>query len=301
MLKNNLTLTTVFITLLLVIGNILTSFTNDVNKNQTPRQSGTEILSSHAWITSAVVNQNNENINLDKAPGLNFVGYAYYKIDGTFRIVNLQDQPKIAGKWELIDNDTKRRLTIIRNDTTIIVEADVETLNNKLFTYKAIPDRNNPTSFYNVKHIPTDHKEPKTPAEALASVNWTTTKVLDITNGVENAIELDRTVAPAANFSGDSYYINNHGNQYFPTNTDGDYANGTFTITAYGDKESVRFRGDWYVSLDGKQRTLIAKNLDNTIAWRRTVSIFELTPTKFTYDVDNVGGRTLRVEHEPIK
>lgn len=301
MKKNNLNLTTIFMSLLLIGGGILTSCNNDDNQSQRDRRTGTEILSSSAWLTSAVVDQNNANIDLGTAPGLNFVGYAYYKTDGTFRIVNLEDQPRIAGKWELIDNDTKRRLTIIRNDTTVVAEVDIVTLNNNLFTYRAIPDRSNPSSFFNVKHIPTNHREPSTPAEVLASVNWTTTKVLDITNGVANAVELDRTVAPAANFSGDAYYVNNNGNQYFPTNTEGDYANGTFTITAYGDRESVRSRGDWYVSLDGRQRTLIAKNPDNTIAWRRAVSIFELTPTKFTYDIDGIQGRTLRVEHEPIR
>lgn len=45
---------------------------------------------------------------------------------------------------------------------------------------------------------------------------------------------------------------------------------------------------------------LIGRNAENAVAWRRTVSIFELTPTKFTYDIEIDGGRTLRVEHEPI-
>jgi len=298
MKKNNLTLTTIFMSLLLIGGNILTSCNNDDNQSKESR-TGTEILSSTAWVTSAVIDQNNVNIDRGTVPGANYVGYAYYKTDGTFRIVSLQDQPRIAGKWELIDNDTKRRLTIIRNDTTVVAEVDIVTLKNNLFTYRAIPDRSNPTSFFNVEHIPTNHKEPSTPAEVLASVNWTTTKVSDITNGAANAVELDKAVAPASNFFGDAYYVNSNGSAYFPVDNQGRFTNGTFRITDSGSNQA-RISGDWYVSLDGRQRTLRFRNAAG-VELERVVSIFELTPTKFTYDVTIDGGRILRAEHEPIR
>lgn len=300
MKNHNLTLT--FFSFLLAIGgSALTSCNN--SDDATENLSKSEILSKYVWNTTMVVDQNNNNLDLATAPAANYVGYAYYKTDGTFRIVDHQDRPRIFGTWKLTDNDTKRSLTVFRTDNTVAFERSVDLLKltRNEFTYRIAPNAEAPSMFFDVKHAPVNHSEPNTPAETLAEVNWVTTKVFDITNGDTNPIELDVTQAPASNFYGDAYYTNNHGKEYFPKNTDGDYVNGTFIITAAGNKDAVRSRGDWYVSLDGKARTLIARNEDNSVAWRRTVSIFELTPTKFTYDIDNIGGKTLRVEHEPIK
>lgn len=260
------------------------------------------ILSDHDWITTKIVDNKGNNISLDVMPGAMYAGYAYYNPDGTFRIVDFKDGHKMYGLWSLKDNETKRHLVVYNAKNEVAYERTVDLIevNDKVFTY-AIPDNSNPEIIYYVEHKPvTNHAEPKTPAEILASVDWTTTKVLDITKGVEQGIELDRTVAPAANFSGDAYYVNNNGKAYFPKNKEGKYVNGTFQITAYGSKETVRSQGDWYVSLDGKTRTLIARNTDGSVAFERTVTIVELSENKFTYDIQ-AGDALLRVEHKPIQ
>lgn len=292
---------------LILVGGILFSCSSDDNtSNSFPKETGSEILSKHVWLTTEVTDNNGVKLDLITMPAAMYVGYAYYKPDGTFRIVDLKDQPKMFGTWTLSDNDTKRNLIVYKSDNTEAYRrtVDLVVLNNAVFTYK-IANGNDASIVYDVEHKPvTNHVEPKTPAEVLASVDWTTSKVFDITNGVEGAPELDRTKAPASNFSGDAYYVNNKGNAYFPQKEDGVFANGTFAITAYGDKGAVRSQGDWYVSVDGKERVLTARNAEGNVAWTRAVPIVELTETKFTYDITvPVEGvdTTLRVEHEPIK
>jgi|GEM_PF-201430 len=279
------------------------SCSSDDSKNEiiTKKESGAKILSNHVWITSKIVDNKGNDISLDIMPGAMYAGYAYYNTNGTFRIVDFNDGHKMFGLWSLTDNDSKRNLKAYNSKNEIAFErsVDIIELNNKKFTY-SIADVNSPDIIYSVEHIPvTNHPEPNTPAEILSSVEWKTTKVLDITNGIDKAIELDRTVPPASNFSGDAYYINNSGRAYFPKNKDNKYVNGSFLITAYGDKSAVRSQGDWYVSLDGKTRTLMGRAADGSITFERTVDIFELTNDKFTYDIQ-VEQTLLRVEHEPI-
>ncbi|EHQ43007.1 DUF4822 domain-containing protein [Myroides odoratus] len=301
MKKNLLNVLTVSVVLLAFVATISCSSDDNVKQPIKP-ESGSEILSKHVWITTNIVDNRGGNISLDVMPGAMYAGYAYYNADGTFRIVDFKDGHKMYGLWSLKDQDAKRHLVVYNSENKIAFErsVDIVELNNSIFTYK-IGDQDNAEIMYDVEHKPvTDHPEPKTPAEVLASVVWTTTKVFDITNGVTPVVELDKTIAPAANFSGDAYYINKNGKAYFPKSADGKYSNGTFLITAYGDKDNVRSQGDWYVSLDGKLRTLIGRAADGSVTFERTVSIVELTDKKFTYDI-KVDDVVLRVEHEPIQ
>ncbi|WP_128330851.1 DUF4822 domain-containing protein [Apibacter sp. HY039] len=274
---------------------------DDLVTNLSPQgETKSDILSTHVWITTKVTDNRGNQLDLSVAPASNYAGYAYYRTDGTFRIVDFTDQPKIFGEWSLINDESQRKLVVYNSDNSVAFErnVDIMALSHTIFTY-AIPDSSDPSIIYYVEHIPVNHNEVLTPAQVLASTDWTTTKVWDITNGQENAVEMDRTVAPASNFSGDAYYINNSGNLYFPKNDRGEFSNGNFMITAYGDKSNVRSQGEWYVSLDGKLRNLIAKNNNGEVLWSRTVAITELTSTKFTYDIQ-VDSRLLRVEHEPL-
>ncbi|MDR2223046.1 MAG: DUF4822 domain-containing protein [Flavobacteriaceae bacterium] len=301
MKKRVLSLLGVSILFLGALSNVACSSDDDA-KQEVTKETRTAIMAKHIWITSKIVDNKGNNIRLDVMPGAMYAGYAYYNTNGTFRIVDFKDGHKMYGLWSLKDNDTKRHLVAYKTDNTVAFERSVEIveLTNQKFTYK-IADTNNPEIIYSVEHIPvTNHPEPKTPAEVLASVEWKTTKVFDITNGEDKAVEMDRTQAPASNLSGDAYYVNKHGKDYFPKLADNNYANGTFLITEYGDKTKVRSQGDWYVSLDGKARTLIARKPDGTVAFQRTVSIFELNSKKFTYDIE-MNNVKMRVEHEPIK
>ncbi|MCS4237440.1 DUF4822 domain-containing protein [Myroides odoratus] len=265
-------------------------------------ETGSEILAKHVWMTSKIVDNKGENISLDVKPGETYAGYAYYNANGTFRIVDFKDGHKMFGLWSLKDQDTKRHLVVYNSENKVAFErtVDIVELNNTMFTYK-IEDHDNGEVVYNVEHKPvTNHPEPKIPAEILASTAWKTTQVFDITNGVTPVVELDKTIAPAVNFSGDAYYENKNGKAYFPKNAEGKYSNGTFLFTAYGDKEKVTAQGDWYVSLDGDLQTLIERAADGSVASERAVFIFELTDKKFTYDI-KVDDVILRVEHEPIQ
>lgn len=281
----------------------LPSCSSDDNKNaSTIQESKTAILAKHVWKTTEVRDNQKKKLDLAVKPAETYAGFAYYRPDGTFRIVDFNDQPKMFGTWKLTDGETKRQLTVYNNDNSIVYTraVDLLVLNNNLFTYRIVPNANQPTVYYDVDHRPvTNHPEPLTPAQILAAVDWKTVEVLDITAGTERAKKLDMSVAPAANFAGDAYYANAHGNAYFPKNKEGKYANGSFIITAFNDKKNVRSTGDWYVSVDGTQRTLMARNPDQSIAWERKVAIVELTTATFTYDIQ-VGEQILRVVHHPL-
>lgn len=271
-------------------------------KSSTIQESKTAILAKHVWKTTEVRDNQKKKLDLAVQPAETYAGFAYYRPDGTFRILDFSDHPKIFGTWKLTDGETKRLLTVYNNDNSIAYTRTVDllVLNNNLFTYRIIPNASQPTVYYDVDHHPvTNHPEPFTPAQILAAVDWKTVEVLDITAGTEQAKKLDMNAAPAANFSGDAYYTNIHGHAYFPKNKEGKYANGSFVITAFNDKKNVRSTGDWYVSVDGTQRTLMARNPDQSIAWERKVHIVELTTAVFTYDIQ-VGEQLLRVVHHPL-
>lgn len=261
-------------------------------------RTGSQYLSDRNWITTKVTNELGEDVTTNDPAANNYIGYAYYRTDGTFRIVSLEDAPKMFGEWKLTDNDTKRFLNVFKSDNTTAYtrSVDITQLNASIFTYKIFPNATDASKYYVVEHKPTDHKEPLTPAQVLSSVDWVTTKVLNITNP-DAPVEMDMTLAPASGYSGNAYYVNNSGDKYFPKEAD-NYVNGTFKITSF-DGQTVRSQGDWYVSLDGKTRTLYAKDAEGKLLWSRVVSIYELSSTKFTYDIE-LNGITMRVEHEPI-
>lgn len=267
--------------------------------NKKDNRTGSQYLSDKNWITTKVINELGVDVTTTDPAAMNYVGYAYYRTDGTFRIVSLEDAPKMFGLWKLTDNDTKRVLDVYKSDNTIAYTraVDITELNGSIFTYKIVPNAADISKYYIVEHKPTDHKEPLTPAQILSSVDWwVTTKVWNITN--PNApVEMDMTVAPAANYAGNAYYVNLHGSEYFPKQGDA-YVNGTFKITTF-DNETVRSQGDWYVSLDGKTRTLYAKDADGKLLWNRVVNIYELTAKKFIYDITQ-DGVSMRVEHELV-
>ncbi len=267
--------------------------------NDSIHKTGSEYLSGNIWITTKVTNANGEDVTKTDPMAQNYVGYAYYKPDGVFRIVSLSDAPKMYGKWAVTETDTKRVLDVFnsKNETAYTRTVDITELNDKVFTYKIIPDASTPEKFYIVEHKVDNHKEPLTPAQVLGSTNWKTTKVFDITDR-NNPKEMDKTLAPASNYSGNAYYMNKSADAYFPKVGDR-FVNGTFKITDYEGKVT-RSQGDWYVSLDGKIRTLYAKDESGKDLWNREVVITELTTEKFIYEITQ-GDITMSVEHEPLK
>ncbi|MDM1406790.1 DUF4822 domain-containing protein [Myroides sp. DF42-4-2] len=274
----------------------------DNNRPQSIQDSKTTLLATHVWKTTAIRDHQGKKLDLASGPVQTYTGYAYYRRDGTFRFVDFNDKPKLFGTWKLTDGASKRHLTVYNNENSTAYTRTVDLLavNNSLFSYRIVPDPSKPNTFYEVDHQPvTNHPEPLTPAQLLAAVPWKTVAVLDITAGVQQAKKLNMNTAPAADYVGNTYYTNVHGNAYFPKNKEGKYANGTFAFTALNDKKNVRSKGDWYVSVDGTQRTLIGRNPNQSIAWEQKVYIVELTTAKFTYDIQ-VGKKMLRVFHQPL-
>lgn len=282
-------------------------------------------LSETAWITTDIRDEKGQKVDPKTNPAANvYVGYAYYKTNDEFRIVDLNNGHKMFGLWDLVakDNKTYRSLTAYKSDNTVAFKRDVEvlTLTNRMFTYRINYDNSDNTKYFDVDHVPTKYAEPKLPAQILAETEWKTTNVYNITayysgdvgstannNPVnpslvdESKVEaanlepMDNTQAPASGYAGDAFYSYKVSDSYFPKVGD-NYVNGTFKITEYNALDKVRSFGDWYVSLDAKTRTLYAKNAEGAIAWSRVVSIHELSPDKFTYDIVH-GDVVLRVEH----
>lgn len=301
---------------------------DDNNDSYDYKSPSSVVLSSHNWVTTSVLDQDSLNVDLNNSVANVYVGYAYYKKEGDFRIVALNDNNKMYGQWMLINNDKSRRLNVYNsfNEVSYTRDTEILTLNDSVFTYRIHYNNADKSKYFDVKHVPTNHKEPLTPAQVLASTQWVTTNIYDITsfyrgavgstannnpitpdslanNAINAAIEnglpkLDTSVAPASNYFGDATYGNPNGGAYFPMNADKQYVNGTFVITVKDEPTNVRSKGNWYTSLDGKYRTLYALNDKNEQIWSRVVSIHELTANKFTYDIVD-GSQVLRVEHQP--
>ncbi len=134
------------------------------DKNAGPDQlTPSETLASTPWETTNAKNNKAENLALNDVNVSNFVGFAYFKADGTFTMYNLDDSPKMHGDWS-VSADGKTRTVIAKNDTgavqfTRIV--DITVLTRQEFTYRIYPDNNDKTVYYDIIHTPTTHAEPK--------------------------------------------------------------------------------------------------------------------------------------------
>ncbi|MBC9928963.1 DUF4822 domain-containing protein [Chitinophaga qingshengii] len=122
-----------------------------------------ETLASVSWETTNAKNNKGENVVLTDANVVNFVGFAYFKADGTFTMFNLDDSPKMHGDWS-VSADGKTR-TIVAKDAegkvlfTRVV--DITVLTQQEFTYRIYPNSNDKTVFFDIIHTPTKHAEPK--------------------------------------------------------------------------------------------------------------------------------------------
>ncbi|UCR87939.1 DUF4822 domain-containing protein [Mycetocola spongiae] len=229
-----------------------------------------EQLMATPWLTTGAVNELGEAVDLADPAVSNFVGWAYYKADGTFTMYNLDDSPKMQGDWTVAADGSTR--TLVAKDAagnvlfTRVVPITV--LDGTEFTYRIIPDANVPSVYYDIVHAPTTHVEPGTvtpienAAELLMATPWETTGAV---NELGEAVDL---ADPAvSNFVGWAYYK----------------ADGTFTM--YNLDDSPKMQGDWSVSADGTERTLVAKDAAGNVLFTRVVPITVLDGTEFTYRI----------------
>ncbi|QIK63669.1 DUF4822 domain-containing protein [Leucobacter viscericola] len=223
-------------------------------------------LAATPWETTSAVNQNGDPVALTDPAVANFVGWAYYKTDGTFTMYNLDDSPKMQGDWTVSADGTSRTLVAKNAAGEVLFTrvVPITVLTDAEFTYRVIPDAANPGVYYDIVHTPTTHTEPGTvsPSAILAATPWETTGAVN-----QNGDPVALTDPAVANFVGWAYY-----------KTDG-------TFTMYNLDDTPKMQGDWTVSADGKSRTLVAKNAAGEVLFTRVVPITVLTDQEFTYRV----------------
>ncbi|WP_078396931.1 DUF4822 domain-containing protein [Elizabethkingia anophelis] len=251
----------VFLLMSLLLALFIVSCKNNDTVNiedMTPSQ----LLSSTPWVTTGAKDSKGNEISLTDSNVINFVGYAYFRTNGSFAMYNLNDTPKLKGDWRISADGKIRTLDAKNNQEEVIFTRDVEilVLNKKEFTYRVYPSREDRSVYYDIIHTPTSHKESMmTPGEVLVFNAWETTGAVD-----QNRRPIDLTDPTVASFVGYAYY-----------KTDNSFA-------IYGLNGALRIQGTWSVSEDGKTRTLVFENGQGERI-TRVVDITILTGTEFTY------------------
>ncbi|MEF9477778.1 DUF4822 domain-containing protein [Chryseobacterium sp. 1B4] len=113
-------------------------------------------LASTPWETTGAKDKSGNNVALSDASVAGYVGYSYFKANGTFRIFGLNDVVRSEGTWSISPDGKKRTLTT----PTFTRVVDILVLNETTFTYRITPDATNPSVFYDIIHTKVNHKEP---------------------------------------------------------------------------------------------------------------------------------------------
>ncbi|MGJ7030064.1 DUF4822 domain-containing protein [Niabella hirudinis] len=109
----------------------------------------------------------------------------------------------------------------------------------------------------------------QTPSELLSATAWETTSAKNAQGA--NVPLTDDNVKNFVGFA------------YFKANTQ---------FTMYNLDNSPKMHGDWWLSLDGKTRFIIARDANGAQLFRREVPITVLTSKEFTYRVYPTAGNT---------
>ncbi|MFE5283723.1 DUF4822 domain-containing protein [Nocardia sp. NPDC056611] len=128
-----------------------------------PPGSPAALLAATAWETTSATDAQGNQVPLTDDNVKNYVGFAYFKPDGTFTMYNLDDTPKMHGDWS-VPADGKTRTIVAKDDAgqeQFRRVTDIITLNDKEFTYRVSPDANDKTVYFDIIHTPTTHPEPK--------------------------------------------------------------------------------------------------------------------------------------------
>ncbi|MBO9732469.1 MAG: DUF4822 domain-containing protein [Chitinophaga sp.] len=139
-------------------------FSCSKDKDPEPKQlTPGETLASTPWETTNARNNKGEKVVLSDANVSNFVGFAYFKADGTFTMYNLDDSPKMHGDWT-VSADGKTRTVVAKDaDGKVLFTrvVDITVLTKLEFTYRIYPNANDKTVYFDIIHTPTTHAEPK--------------------------------------------------------------------------------------------------------------------------------------------
>ena len=119
-------------------------------------------LSSTPWETTSARDASGAPVPLTDAEVSNYVGFAYFKPNGTFTMYTLDDAPKMHGDWSVTPDGTTRTIVARTDDGAeqFRRDSDIVALNSKEFTYRVYPNQDDETVFFDIVHTPTNHQEP---------------------------------------------------------------------------------------------------------------------------------------------
>ncbi len=123
-----------------------------------------DVLASTPWKTTSALDQNGDRVALDNPAVSNFVGWAYFRADGTFTMYNLDDSPKMHGDWT-VAADGSTRWIAAKNDAGQVLftrVVPITQLDKNVFTYRVYPNSADTSVYYDVVHTKTNHVEPGT-------------------------------------------------------------------------------------------------------------------------------------------
>lgn len=120
------------------------------------------VLAATAWETTGAKDAQGAEVPFTDDQVKSFVGYAYFRPDGTFSMFNLDDSPKMQGDWS-VSPDGKTRTIVAKDDAgqeKFRRVVDIVTLTDAEFTYRVYPDPANQAVYFDIVHTPTDHPAP---------------------------------------------------------------------------------------------------------------------------------------------
>ncbi|WP_160138920.1 DUF4822 domain-containing protein [Chryseobacterium sp. c4a] len=120
-------------------------------------KNGQLTLASTPWKTTGAKDKSGADVALDNSSVAGYVGYSYFKANGTFKIFGLNDLLRSEGTWSISPDGKTRTLTT----PTFTRVVDILVLNETTFTYRITPDATNPSVFYDIIHTKDSHKEPQ--------------------------------------------------------------------------------------------------------------------------------------------
>lgn len=119
-------------------------------------------LASTPWETTGAKNSSGNDVALTDASVAGYVGFSYFKANGTFKIFSLTDVLRSQGTWSISPDGKKRTLVGLDASGNVLFTrvVDILALNETTFTYRITPDAANPAVFYDIIHTKVTHKEP---------------------------------------------------------------------------------------------------------------------------------------------
>lgn len=130
---------------------------------ETHLMTASEALSNVDWVTTKGRDNQGADVSKEDANITNYVGYAYFKTDGTFTMFNLDDSPKMRGAWSIFAQHGKTYRDIdgqAANGNPVKRNVQITVLTSTEFTYRTYPDAEDTSVYYDIVHVPTDHAEP---------------------------------------------------------------------------------------------------------------------------------------------